>query len=168
MGTGQAHRVALMAINPEFARQILSGTKKVEFRKRQLARDIDTVMIYETSPTQQIVGEFTTRSAVIDAPAQIWAKFARVGGISQADFSAYYDASATAVGINIESVRRYRRPVDLAELDPRPAIPQSFSYVSSRVRDQARDLQPSFVSTLREVVAGLAPSPQRQARTRDA
>ena len=44
------YRVALMAIQPGYAEAILAGVKTVEFRKRALAPDIETVLVYETSP----------------------------------------------------------------------------------------------------------------------
>ena len=43
-------RIALMSIRPQFAAAILDGSKRVEFRKRPLAADIGTVVIYATKP----------------------------------------------------------------------------------------------------------------------
>ena len=123
-------RVALMAIHPIFADAIMDGTKKVEFRKRSLAEDVTKVVVYATSPVQRVVGEFGIERTVVDAPGQLWETFGRVGSIERADFDEYFSDRDAGVALVIGWVRKYASPKPLAELDPRPAIPQSFSYVA--------------------------------------
>ena len=50
--------VALMSIYPEYADRILSGTKKVEFRKTVFRKDVTHILIYATAPSQDVVGYF--------------------------------------------------------------------------------------------------------------
>ena len=63
-----------MAIQPGYAEAILAGVKTVEFRKRLLAPDIETVLVYETSPTKAIVGSFAVKCMEVASPEVIWGR----------------------------------------------------------------------------------------------
>lgn len=141
MGSGTTSRVALMAIQPQYAQAILAGEKTVEFRKRALAPDVDTVLIYETSPTQLVVGMFQVEDTVHLAPSSLWRRFGPVGSIARPDFMTYYATHKTAVGLVVGTVVRLAVPVPLSELRPRPAVPQSFSYLPAAVLDQIEAIQ---------------------------
>lgn len=127
-----------MAIQPRFARAILAGTKTIEFRKRTFAANVRTVLIYETAPTQQIVGEFDLCEHVVAPPANLWRQFSDVGGIDAESFDTYFAGYDEAVGLTIASVRTYARGVALGELTPAPAIPQSFAYLDNDQVEQVR------------------------------
>lgn len=47
----------LMSINPEHVDNILAGTKKFEFRKNKCKEEIDSIIIYSTSPIMRVVAE---------------------------------------------------------------------------------------------------------------
>lgn len=129
----EAARIALMAIRPEYAQAIMQGTKAVEFRRRPLAADVRTVLIYETSPTKQIVGEFTVGEVVIASPSELWRKFRGVGGITEEAFTAYYVEASKGAAITISKVKSYDVPVKLSDLNSQPAVPQSFCYLDADV-----------------------------------
>ena len=59
MDTPAAGRVAVMSIHPRYAEAILSGQKRVEFRKRRLAPDVTTVLVYATQPVGVLVGRLS-------------------------------------------------------------------------------------------------------------
>jgi predicted transcriptional regulator len=125
-----------MAIQAEYAQAILAGTKTVEFRKRRLAPDIRTVLIYETSPTQRVVGYFSIDETIASTPEALWERFAAVGGIRHEAFHRYYGKAATAVGLKIESAERFTTGVSLSDLTPSPPAPQSFLYLDRQVLQQ--------------------------------
>ena len=129
MGNATTDRVALMAIHPIYADAILAGSKLVEFRKRPLATDIQKVLIYATSPTQMVIGEFTIRGTVIESPESIWDRFGSFGEIERDDFFSYYRGSDLAVAILIDAATRYEEPQNLNDYGPKIGIPQSFSYL---------------------------------------
>ena len=131
MGERATSRVALMAIHPIYAEAILDGTKTVEFRKRRLAEDIDTVWIYATAPVQRIVGEFRIEETVVDSPESIWSAFGSVGIIEHEDYQQYYADKSHAVAFVVEHARRFEEPIALYQLNPAPSIPQSFSYLKA-------------------------------------
>src|SRR4051794_20475199 len=106
MATATACRVALMAIHPGYAEAILAGQKLVEFRKRPLADDVASVVIYATSPVQRIVGEFSVERIVAGSPADVWHQFGGVGCIDEDSYNRYYSGSTTAYAIVIKEIRR--------------------------------------------------------------
>jgi len=122
-------RVALMAIHPGYANAILDGIKKVEFRKRPLADDVTRVLIYSTSPVQQVVGEFGIERTVVDHPNTLWDDFGDIGSIDQDSFDRYFASRETGVAFVISWTKKYASPQRLNELASSPSIPQSFSYV---------------------------------------
>ena len=48
----------LLSIKPEFVSSIFKGEKRFEYRRTIFKSPVERVVIYETSPTKKIVGEF--------------------------------------------------------------------------------------------------------------
>ncbi|MDI7268403.1 MAG: ASCH domain-containing protein [Myxococcota bacterium] len=131
MAARTARRVALLAIHPPYAEAILAGTKRVEFRKRRLAADIEVVLLYATQPVGGIVGAFRVAGQVESSPAAMWRRFRDVAGIGPAAFGAYFDSSSSAVGIMIGNVKRLSSPLPLpAAVGPGTKPPQSVFYLT--------------------------------------
>lgn len=118
-----------MSIHPPFVESISDGSKKVEFRKRRLAEDIDSVLMYATAPVKAVVGEFWIAKQVQNSPKNLWEQFSDVAGISRKLFFRYFEESPIAVGIVIKSVKVYRSPLSLADLEIGNCPPQSFRYI---------------------------------------
>lgn len=154
-------RIGLMAIQPEFSQAILAGTKRVEFRKRALADDIEHVLIYESSPTQRVVGAFKIDCAVKASPADLWREYGRVGSIDETRFAAYYGDTISGVALLLSDVQTFDAPLTLDELPSQPSIPQSFVYLPARDLEAALEgqrpsapCQKGLVPRLLELVAG--------------
>lgn len=131
MGGRAADRVALMSIHQRYADAIMEGVKQVEFRKRPLAADIETVWVYATAPTSKVIGRFSVHEIVQGTPQDIWERYGAVGVIEYDAFFEYYRGREVAVAIVVGSAERLPDPVALHEIDPRPAVPQSFAYLSA-------------------------------------
>jgi predicted transcriptional regulator len=136
MDPSSARRVALMSIHPGYAEAILSGRKRAEFRKRPLAEDVSIVLIYATAPVSAIVGWFTVRGTLRATPEDIWRQLHSVGEICWHDFANYYSGYGSGVALLVGEVGRLARPVPLSGVDPSPATPQSFNYISSKILPQ--------------------------------
>lgn len=151
-----------MAIHPGYAHAILDGRKQVEFRKRSLASDVTTVVIYATTPEKRILGEFSIDRTLVGPPAELWATIGAVGEIDEASYALYFAGSEKAAGIVISCARRYPTGVPLAGLNPEPAVPQSFTYVSGAMLRQIRDLggadRKPLLTRLVHAIGGLARS----------
>jgi predicted transcriptional regulator len=120
-----------MSIHPQYADAILAGTKRVEFRKRRLAPDVSTVVVYATRPVGRIVGAFEVCGHDVAPPDELWGRHSSHAGISAAGFRAYYAQTPSAVGILIGGVQRLPEPRELTELPGLSRPPQSFSYLSA-------------------------------------
>jgi predicted transcriptional regulator len=129
-----------MAIHPGYADAILDGRKRVEFRKRSLAVDVSTVLMYATAPVKRIVGEFTVDRTLTTSPEELWGAVGSVGVIDEASYTAYFAGFHTATGILVSAPRRYHVAIPLAALDPTPAAPQSVTYLRGSQLAQLRRL----------------------------
>jgi predicted transcriptional regulator len=131
-----------MSIHPQYADAILAGTKRVEFRKRRLAPDISTVVIYATRPAARIVGTFQVLGHDIAPPGELWNRHSPHAGISADGYDAYYAQTAAAVGILIGSVQQLLRPRPLTEVPGVARPPQSFSYLTPAQARHVRSWMP--------------------------
>jgi len=119
----------LLSIKPEFAYKIFDGSKKYEFRKSLFKRsDIHKVVVYASSPVQQVIGEFDIAGILHEETEQLWQKTQHHSGITKAFFDQYFANKATAFAIEVGNVIRYQEPKTLKDLDIQFA-PQSFVYI---------------------------------------
>jgi predicted transcriptional regulator len=126
-------RVALLSIHPEFAEAIMSGRKRVEFRKVPFGSDVRTVVVYATRPVARVVGTFDVIGIEQRAPSRLWDMFGQVGGISRRRFSEYFQGHRTGYAIRVGTVRRFATPVPLSHLGNGLVPPQSFRYLQHDV-----------------------------------
>lgn len=85
---------AIFAIRPEYAKSILDGTKKYEYRKVACKKPIEKMLIYATAPIMQVVGEADIREVLVDDPEEIWNRTNEFSGITKDFFDTY-----TLIGI---------------------------------------------------------------------
>ena len=79
----------LLSIKPEYAFKIFDGTKKFEFRKVIFKNpDITTVVVYASSPVQQVIGEFEIDDIFSFDPDELWKKTKKYSGISEEKYFA--------------------------------------------------------------------------------
>lgn len=129
MDSAEIGRVALMSIHPGFARQIIAGTKRVEFRKRPLASEVTHVLVYATAPVSHVVGVFTVEDQVSEPPQNLWSTFKDVAGIAYDDLMSYYSGYSVGTGIQVREA--YAAPTPLRLMDDLGIThpPQSYRYV---------------------------------------
>ena len=118
----------LMSINPEHVDNILSGTKKYEFRKTRCKEDIDSIIIYSTFPIMKVVSEVEVKEIIEGTPQVIWNKTQTAAGIDKLFFDRYYLGRSTAVAYALGKVKKFSTPKLLADYGIRTA-PQSYVYV---------------------------------------
>ena len=132
MAQEEAGRVVLLSIHPRYADAILAGRKRVEFRRRPLADRITHIVIYATSPVQQVIGSFEVEPVEATSPDGAWGSYHEVGGIEREAFDDYYEGAIEAHVIRIGRAHALDRPLTLAEIDPNLRAPQSFTYLRER------------------------------------
>ena len=126
----------LLSIRPNFADQILDGSKTVEFR-RQHPRQIKLgtrMLIYASSPVRALIGTAVVVEVIEGSPEEVWNEFETVGGIEHDQFNAYYEACDRAIVIRLSKPVRFKKVIPLDDLRAKwPGFhpPQQFAYLSS-------------------------------------
>lgn len=120
----------LLSIKPEYATKILTGEKRFEYRRRVFSRTVSAVVVYATSPTRKLVGEFQVDAILDDCPASLWQATAGEGGVTADQFFAYFDGCARGYALRIAHVTKYPEPVDPGDVFKDFRAPQSFAYIA--------------------------------------
>lgn len=119
----------LLSIKPQFANKIFEGTKLFEFRRSIFKnQNINTVVVYASSPVQKVIGEFTIDTILTDKPEIIWEQTKHHSGISKDFFNDYFADRDRAFAIKVKNTELYETPLNLADFNINFA-PQSFVYL---------------------------------------
>ncbi|CAM1363499.1 Predicted transcriptional regulator, contains an HTH and PUA-like domains [Tenacibaculum soleae] len=119
----------ILSIKPIYAQAIMSGTKKVEFRKKTFKRQVDKIFVYSSSPEKKIIGFFTIKDIVEDSPENLWKEFKEVGGIDKKSFFEYYQNSETGFSIRISEAKKFENGIEPSDFFENFNAPQSFIYL---------------------------------------
>lgn len=125
-----------------YAERLLSGTKRFEYRRRPISRELTHIIVYASSPLKRIVGVLEVSEVHTYSPRQAWARTKRDSGISKHEFDAYFAEADTAfaIEINPEATMRLNRMLLPVEIHENFKIPQSFMYVGEDFLQQVRTL----------------------------
>jgi len=134
---GSAHRnVILLSIYPDYARAIIAGRKRVEFRKPSVCRDATHVLMYVTNPDMKVAAFFEVSGIHCLAPRSLWRRFGKDGAVTRRDFFDYFNGYSKAVAIKVGQVWRLAEPLPLKAVCPGLRPPQGFTYVAPEVLDR--------------------------------
>jgi len=118
----------VMSIRPKFVEKILNRIKVFELRKKIFKKEVESVIIYESSPTRKIVGEFIIDRIISDTPDKIYQKYNKYLGIDKENYFKYFKNTNIAYAIKIEKVIKYEKELALADFNLERA-PQSYQYI---------------------------------------
>ena len=119
----------LLSIKPEFAEKIFNGTKKYEFRKSIFKnKNVDTIVVYVSSPLQSVIGEFKIAGILNDDVDRIWEQTHDGSGITERFYRMYFARKTNAYAIKIGHVTRYKHRKRLSDYNVNFA-PQSYVYL---------------------------------------
>ena len=120
----------LLSIKPEFVEKIFNGTKKYEFRKSIFKnKNIDTVVVYASSPWQYVIGEFKIETILNDNVDRIWEQTREYSGISEEFYRLYFSRKTQAHAIKIGKVTKFKKHKRLSDYHVN-FPPQSYMYVN--------------------------------------
>lgn len=122
----------ILSIKPNYARAIMSGSKKVEFRKKIFKKPIDKVFVYSSSPEKKIIGYFTIGEIIEDTPKELWERFNKVGGINKKDFFEYYKNAKTGFSIGIQTYKEFDKGINPTDFLENFCAPQSYIYLEDK------------------------------------
>jgi predicted transcriptional regulator len=60
----------------------------------------------------------------------MWDMVSSLAGISEEDYMEYFNGKEDACAIELENVRRFKKPFNVTEINEKFTVPQSFCYVS--------------------------------------
>ena len=141
MGSSTGSAVALMSIHPEYAEALLSGSKKVEFRRLAPKEEVGYVVVYATKPVGAILGVLQIDSVERDSPERLWARYRDVGGISFDGFFQYFDGCAQGSALVVKQAWRCKAPMDLHGVGL--AWPGSSAKLQAQLLKAIASMQPS-------------------------
>lgn len=119
----------LLSIKPEFAEKIFNGTKKYEFRRSVFKNpNIKTIVVYASSPVQQVIGEFEIEKILIYELNKLWKETHDFSGISKKYFFDYFINKEIGYAIKIKDYKKYKEPLCIKK-DFNATPPQSFMYL---------------------------------------
>ena len=118
----------LLSIKPEYAEKILCGEKKYEFRRRIPTHDVDSILIYASSPQSRVIGEVDVTMILSMPPKKLWIKTKEGAGISRTTFENYFKDCSTANAFVLGDFKKFKRPQRLTKYNIQHP-PQSFVYI---------------------------------------
>lgn len=126
----------LLSVKPKYAKEILNGNKKYEFRKVifRHRNNLDKVYIYSSSPVKRIVGAFAIESIIDDNPEKLWNKCKEFAGITKEEFFNYFKEKNKGFAIKIGVVEVFD-PINPKEFIPDFIPPQSFCYLHENLEN---------------------------------
>jgi len=117
----------LLSIKPEFVEKIINGEKKFEYRRRIFKKNVESVIIYATSPWKRIIGEFFIEEILVEEPNTLWIKTFLFSGVEKDFFMNYFKDANIGYAIKIGNLILYERPLNLENFVKYP--PQSYAYI---------------------------------------
>lgn len=125
------YKTALISIHPEYVAKILTGEKRLEFRRVWAISPVDRLLIYSTTPTKQLVAVAQIKKTFVGTPNALWIMAKKTGGgISRQRLSDYLHGKKRGFAIEISSVYAFENgicPLDIFGKTFR--APQSFRYL---------------------------------------
>lgn len=118
----------LLSIKPEYAKAILAGQKKYEFRKRRCRTGVNKIVFYSTAPESRVVGEAEIENIIEGDPSAIWEQTKDAAGIARDKYCEYYHGYSNAVAYQLKNVIAYDSPKELSDYGI-SHVPQSFVYL---------------------------------------
>ena len=135
----------LLSVKPRFAEAILAGEKTFEFRRTLFRRqDVNTVVLYASSPIRMVVGEFTLGEVLMLGLEALWQSTRDGGAIDRQYFDQYFEGRSAGYALEVKRARRYRAPLCLRKDLDISHPPQSFRYLERRGSRRPETTRPSL------------------------
>jgi predicted transcriptional regulator len=98
-------KTALISIHPEHVAKILSGEKRLEFRRVWATRPLDRLLIYSTTPTKRLVAVANIKQTIMASPNALWSAARKIGGgVTRQQLFNYLDGKQTAFALELSKV----------------------------------------------------------------
>ena len=124
-------RAILLSIKPKYSDLILSGEKRVEFRRTWAADEVGLIAIYASSPIQRIVALVGVDEVVWASPTKLWSHCtSRGGALTRRELTEYFGGKVQGCAVLLGQVRKLKQPFDPRSVFKEFSAPQSFRYLT--------------------------------------
>jgi predicted transcriptional regulator len=124
-------KTALISIHPEHVAKILSGEKRLEFRRVWATRPLNRLLIYSTTPTKRLVAVANIKQTIVGSPNALWTSSQKIGGgITRQQLFDYLDGKQKAFALELSKVNVFGTGLYPSIVFGRGfRAPQSFRYL---------------------------------------
>jgi len=119
----------ILPIHPKHVKNIINKTKLLELRKSFPKQTIDTILVYETSPTSKVVAVLSVEQLIMEKE-EFYKKYKNVIGVTKEDFFYYYKKQDSCYAYNILDVSPLSVHLPLSNYGF-TAAPQNFFYIKT-------------------------------------
>ncbi len=102
------------------------------------------MVIYASKPVGRILGYAQVDQISHGTPAELWAGYNEVGGISEDDFFKYFAGATTGVAISLNSIVVLQKSKDLRPVSEPLRPPQSYQYIDVDMFDRIAEVEHDF------------------------
>lgn len=120
----------LLPIKSIYLKEIISGRKKYEYRKRLCIADIQTIYFYETAPVKLVTATAKVLGKIRKDKENLWCLTCKNAGIEKKYYLQYFAGQTEASAYVLGKITVLPKPFTLEELgilNP----PQSFMYLKT-------------------------------------
>lgn len=141
----------VLSIKPEFVKQIISGKKTVELRKKAPRSGAyrARVFIWETSPSKQMAGIATIASITVLPIRELWKEVQDIAGVTQQQFDDYFKDHDLGFALYLEDIQEFtvKPKLELLRILLQFYPPQNFCYMSVKQTDRLLELTKDVTTT---------------------
>jgi len=129
----QESKAVIISLHPEHANKILSGEKKLEFRRIWAKRPVNVVVIYATLPVQKIVALAYVKQVHIGSKNKLWELAKSIGGgLTRRALYSYFEGKKNGYAIEFDSIKVLKPAICPKKVMGKFNAPQSFTYLDQK------------------------------------
>lgn len=130
----QESSVVIISLHPEYANKILSGEKKLEFRRVWATKPVSAVVIYVTVPVRKLVAIAYVKKVHLGSPTRLWELAKSIGGgLSRRVLYKYLGGKKQGYAIEFGSIKIFSPAINPEAIIRNFRAPQSFAYLDSKI-----------------------------------
>lgn len=145
----QESKNVIISLHPEHANKILSGEKKLEFRRVWANKPVNAVVIYSTVPVKKIVAIAYVKQVHCESRNRLWALAKSVGGgLTRRALYGYFEGKKQGYAVEFDSIKVLNPAISPATIIENFRAPQSFAYLDQKILKKLE----SFVIAKKEIL----------------
>lgn len=121
----------LLSVKPRFTDLVVTGEKRVEFRRTAPAAEVGIIVVYASAPTSAIVAMVPVQQTVYTSIKKLWGLSRDLyGGLTRNGLRDYFADRDNGFTFLLGDVRVYPKPLRPDSIVHDFRAPQSFCYLS--------------------------------------